>query len=932
MPTFPTYDRELPKCLNPLNPRHYLLVLYWVFFRPTALKCYLYQASPEIYKSEGGWEKIVASMDEPAYKNLICMCFLSLFTINFAVFYFLVANDFNSSDNFISYIVGWTENQLFVANKIFIAVLLIGAVMTAFGIIFGYGIRSFRLAGLGSTFVLASSLLAANSSPILFALVFTFFISIIFLSTDDIPFIILFLALTGFCLGITVGWEFSLALTVAVLRLPYYFFQLFGSLLSGFFLGWHPILEDELIILPLPKTHQYLLSRLLSSTEQGLNNLAQVIANPFQAWAVHNAAWSYLEQSESPIADLYSWSTAKELNRYVQAPIDKEDFEEKTSSWQLLFAELAGISLSPNGEISLPNTSNFPRFFTTPLRCQPLAGLQELALLFLVFSISIVEDIDILKSLKELQNNSSEKFQNNLDTTSILSLKNYEYHQEILQSFNSFLIYLLFQTTADIATAPQHLTWLNPTDIFLRPTVIQALQTLSQISQEVNRANIASSPLNQRNAILIANDSLEQLTTYVTEQVHPNYPEQKLLLRIIDQWQSIITKAGGELGRAELLEPIENPYIAGPPVTGSLFVGREDIFTQLEELWLKPGQVESVVLYGHRRMGKTSILRNLPGRLTPTTKIINFNAQSVGVDVLPDTKSLIFVLAQILYDDLPQHIQNAIPEPLLTDFLIPTQDFRRFLKKVETHREPNDRFIIAIDEFELLDDGMREGRFIPSLISHWRGILTEFHWIIFAFAGLHTLQEKTQDYWQPLFGNVHKVHVSFLSKPATTRLITNPSEDFPIDYDPDAIDLIYHLTHGQPYLTQLICQNLITRFNRQRFEEQREIEPRFTIDDINTIITEPNFFNDGNAYFRGIWEQAQETQGPAQLAILQTLIDRQLHQTELADRTQLPPEILDNALQLLIEHDVIHQNDQNQYHYRVELMRQWVLRLQQRLT
>jgi len=41
MPTFPTYRGELPQCLDPLNLRHYFLLAYWVYFRPTALKCYL---------------------------------------------------------------------------------------------------------------------------------------------------------------------------------------------------------------------------------------------------------------------------------------------------------------------------------------------------------------------------------------------------------------------------------------------------------------------------------------------------------------------------------------------------------------------------------------------------------------------------------------------------------------------------------------------------------------------------------------------------------------------------------------------------------------------------------------------------------------------------------------------------------------------------
>ena len=56
MPTFPTYHGELPPCLNPLNLRHYFLLIYWIFFRPTALNCYLYQADAELYRGEkSGW-------------------------------------------------------------------------------------------------------------------------------------------------------------------------------------------------------------------------------------------------------------------------------------------------------------------------------------------------------------------------------------------------------------------------------------------------------------------------------------------------------------------------------------------------------------------------------------------------------------------------------------------------------------------------------------------------------------------------------------------------------------------------------------------------------------------------------------------------------------------------------------------------------------
>ncbi len=882
MPTFPTYDGELPKCLNPLNPRHYLLVLYWVFFRPTALKCYLYQANPEIYKNVDEWQRYRKTIRLHAYQ-----------------------------------ILGFTGSLFVMA-------------------IISFKISNYFLCGFLISLYLAivSKIIVLNWRFLYFLSFISFLVLVLCLALRVEPLLYFWL---GFSLNLM---PFNFVFHIFLLRIAIYPFQVVWLFFNPFS-KTHPIIWDELGFMPLPRTSQCLFARLENHHKNGLKHISEIVGNPFYLLDVHNASWLYLETTGSPVEYIYHWAIDRQLDRYAKIPIEPVDWEFGISSREVLFAQLFGLSINSLGDFNFYKNSFFQpldRIFLSepPIELLKLVGIvyQHIRNESNSFYASVQHSEDLYSHMLKLPNEQKRVVQNRLNLfqrsldfeiqlESELDLDNYPYGVEVRQSFSNISTYLQFQNLEEIAAAPTHLIWLNPTDTFLRPTVIQALQTLSTISQSVHRANIASSPINQRNAILVANDALEQLTTYVTENVHPNYPEQKLLLRIIDQWQSIITKAGGELGRAELLEPIENPYIAGPPVTGHLFVGREDILTQLEELWLRPGQVESVVIFGHRRMGKTSILRNLPGRLTPTTHIINFNIQTLGT---LNTQQLILALAQTLYDDLPTHIH--IPEPTAVDFPTPEPDFRRWLKKLEPQLQKDDRFIIAIDEFELIEQGIQDGRLSQSLIGHWRGILNDFPWIIFAFAGLHTLQEMTQDYWNPLFGSVKKIPITFLSQPAATRLITNPSEDFPIDYDPDAIDRIYHLTHGQPYLTQLICQNLITRFNRQRFEEQREIEPRFTIDDVNTIINEPNFFNDGNAYFRGIWEQAQETHGEAQLAILQNLVDRPLTQPEFADRTNLPPDRLDEALKLLIEHDVIQPNDQAQYHYRVELMRQWVLRLQ----
>ena len=167
--------------------------------------------------------------------------------------------------------------------------------------------------------------------------------------------------------------------------------------------------------------------------------------------------------------------------------------------------------------------------------------------------------------------------------------------------------------------------------------------------------------------------------------------------------------------------------------------------------------------------------------------------------------------------------------------------------------------------------------------------------------------------------------MSFLSAKAAKRLITQPDPDFNLDYDTDAIELIIQLTNGQPYLIQLIGHTLVTHFNRQTFEEGIERERRFSVADVQAVINAPEFYRDGNAYFNGVWVQAEKSEPVGQIAILAALSQTQtgLSLTEICDRTALNSDQVQAALETLQRHDVIVQQ-QEQYVYTVELMRRWV--------
>ncbi len=337
------------------------------------------------------------------------------------------------------------------------------------------------------------------------------------------------------------------------------------------------------------------------------------------------------------------------------------------------------------------------------------------------------------------------------------------------------------------------------------------------------------------------------------------------------------------------------------------------------------GTVPSVVLFGHRRMGKTSILHNLGVRFGASTTIVNFSMQLVGY--VKDTNELLFNLALALYDSSSISIRERLGEPEEKRFFEhnPYTALRRFLIQLQQLRS-TERYLIMIDEFELLEEAIDEGRLEAHVLDFWRGLIQTYPWFVMVFAGLHTLQEMTKDYWNPLFGSVTTIPVSFLTEGAARQLIIQPNPDFPLDYDADAIEEIICLTNGQPYLIQLICRDLVTRFNRQTFEEGIEREKRFTIRDVDAIINAPDFFRHGNAYFTGVWAQAKSSTIAEQTTILRTIAPSEVGlSVEMIEKnTNLTVQVIEEALEKLKQHDMVGE-EAGKWKFTVELMRRWVL-------
>ncbi|NEP75630.1 MAG: ATP-binding protein [Okeania sp. SIO2G4] len=181
-------------------------------------------------------------------------------------------------------------------------------------------------------------------------------------------------------------------------------------------------------------------------------------------------------------------------------------------------------------------------------------------------------------------------------------------------------------------------------------------------------------------------------------------------------------------------KPIENPYVIGDPVEENLSVGREDIMRQLKELWVMNSQLKSVVLYSHRRMGKTSILRNVANCSGSDIQVVYVNFQGLGA--ISEGMGEVFLA---IGDEISAAL--SFPPPDTDEFLrLPQRTFKLYLKQAIQKLE-NKGLIIALDEFEEIENLINAQQLPPNFMAVLRGFVQMSPKIAFAFAGLHALEE-----------------------------------------------------------------------------------------------------------------------------------------------------------------------------------------------
>jgi hypothetical protein len=437
------------------------------------------------------------------------------------------------------------------------------------------------------------------------------------------------------------------------------------------------------------------------------------------------------------------------------------------------------------------------------------------------------------------------------------------------------------------------------------------LRSFSRISQDVHAALQQASTYNQRLALSAIEDRLDGLLRELTRS------SERYAARfrpIVIHWRQVI--AGHVQVLTETVEQrqeIESPYVIGVPLTAqqAIFVGRTDISAHIEGM-LRDRQCPPLLLYGQRRMGKTSLLNNL-GRMLPSTIVPLFVDLQGPVSQATDHAGLLAMLARAMGTAARRQRDLALPPLARQDLAAdPFPSFDEWLDTVERVLAGRTA-LLMLDEFEALESAFDEQRFsAAAVLGSLRHIIQHRPQFKVLLAGSHALDEV--EHWAGYLINVQVLRIGYLSASDAHQLIERPVEDFALRYTPEASRHVYRLTHGHPALVQLLCAEIIGLKNTQPSMLRRLV----AIDDVEAAV--PEALRRGSFFFADIQRNQVDAAG---LAILRHLAAQEYGMpVERSALARQLPQDFEQALALLARRELI-EAVEGSYRFQVELIRRW---------
>jgi tetratricopeptide (TPR) repeat protein len=276
--------------------------------------------------------------------------------------------------------------------------------------------------------------------------------------------------------------------------------------------------------------------------------------------------------------------------------------------------------------------------------------------------------------------------------------------------------------------------------------------------------------------------------------------------------------------RRQLLKRRFNPYIAGAPVLDTdMFFGRD----QLIERILQTIHNNSLLLYGERRIGKTSLQHHLRRRLLQLEDP-EYEFFPIYVDLQGTPESQFFsTLAEDVFHQLDSKLGGMQPGEGLEPgteygYRELVADLRKVIKALEEKTPKQVKLVLLIDEVDELN------AYDPRINQRLRSLfMKSFAENLVAVVSGVEIRKQWDKEGSPWYNFFEEVEVTPIGRKDAEALITRPIGGV-LKLDQEVIDRILELTGGKPYHVQRLCVALVNRM----YEKGRRV---VTIADVNGV-------------------------------------------------------------------------------------------------
>lgn len=357
-----------------------------------------------------------------------------------------------------------------------------------------------------------------------------------------------------------------------------------------------------------------------------------------------------------------------------------------------------------------------------------------------------------------------------------------------------------------------------------------------------------------------------------------------------------------------------NPYILTPLTDGAGFYGRDTVLQFVRNTLTSPYQ-NVIVLFGQRRIGKTSLLHQLkqPG-LTPSGfRAVYFDLQGRAEHRLD----------QVLYG-LAREISRALDIEISPRGAFADESFFQYVFLPRVYRVlDGDRLLVLVDEFDVLGgEEVTADAAYHVLFGFLQDLLIdEQRGLTFVFVVGRRLDELPSRI-KATFKSAQCKRISVLDRDAAHRLVVEPASGT-LRYDDAAVDHLLDLTSGHPYFLQLLCYELFDR-------AMREGRDHVAVADIanDVLVAAMELGMGGLAWF---WDEFP----PAERFILSTVAHltehgepaslRAIRQALHEHGVRMQGMELSTAPVSLADWEIIESVGRDAFRFRVEFLRRWIL-------